>query len=402
MEQYSAGIQLASRVTGIPLVTRIQQIVQMAHEVEKAGEPVAYFTAGEPDFNTPEHIRRAAHDALEREYTHYTPNRGLADVRAAIAEKLQRDNDLKADPETEIMVTNGGALSLYLALMATVNSGDQVIVQDPSYGPFAATTRLVGGEPVFAPSVYENGRFRPDEDEIERRITDRTRVIVINSPSNPTGTVYRREELEMIGELACRHNLLILTDEVYERIVYDDHRHYSIAALSPEFRARTMMANSLSKTYAMTGWRIGYLVAPKPIIDAAAYLNQNSARMASAFVQMAAKEALLNSQQATADMVAQYAKRRQLIVEGLNAIPGLSCTPPEGAFYVFLKISQFGLSSFEFAKHLVLRGKVATTPGDFFGPAGNSYVRLSFATDEATIKLGLAGIRSAIAALPRT
>ena len=398
MEQ-TATVRLSSRVSGVPLVNRIQQMKQLAHEMQQDGIQVEDFTAGEPDFDTPQHIKQAAKSALDQDYTHYTSNRGLRDVRQAIAEKMSRDSGLEVDAESEVVITNGGKQALFVTLNALVSPGDEVITQDPYFGPFGTITRLAGGEPVHAKSTLVDGLFRPDVDEIERRITERTRVIIVNSPCNPTGTVYSREELQRIGELAVEHNLFIISDEVYERIIYDDVQHHSIAALSPEFQQRTITINSLSKTYAMTGWRFGYLAAPKPVADAAAYLNQNSARMSTAFVQMAAKEALLGDQQPATKMVEVYRERRQLIVDGLNAIPSLECASPQGTFYVFLRGSQFGMTSFELAQHLLSAGHVATTPGDFFGPSGEGYVRLSFATDENTITRGLEGIRVGVQAL---
>ena len=394
--QGNVDIQLAQRVTGIPLTTRIQEINELATQVAADGTQVAYLTAGEPDFDTPAHIKDAAVAAIKDGYTHYTSNRGLPETRAAVAEKMKRENGLDVDPVSEVLITNGGKHALFIAMMSIIDPGDEVILLEPYFGPFSTITKLAGGKPVPVHQVCEEGRFRPGKDEIENAITDRTKALIFNSPTNPTGTVYRREELSMLGELACKHNLFLIADEVYERITYDDHHHLSVAGLAPIFRQRTIIVNSLSKTYAMTGWRIGYLVAPPEIIDAVSFLNQNSARMASAFVQRAAVEALTGSQQPTVDMVREYDKRRQLIVDGLNSIHGIECIAPEGAFYVFVDVSQFGLSSYEFAKHLVLQGRVATTPGDFFGPGGEGFLRLSFATDANTIERGVAGIRAGV------
>lgn len=387
---------LSERISGIPLVSRGQEISELGKEFEKRGEKVVDLKIGEPYFDTPENIKQAAVKALGEGQTHYTSNRGLLEIREAFAEKLRKDNSLIVDPKTELMLTNGGKLSLFLAVMVIINPGDEVLLTDPCFGAFASIVKLAGGTPVYAPCIYDSGRFRPDIDALKSNTSARTKILIINSPSNPTGTVFTKAELEAIGEFACSNNLIIISDETYEKIIYDDQKHYSIAALAPEFQERTVTVGSLSKTYAMTGWRVGYLVAQPTVIKAAAYLTQSSARMVSAFIQFAAKEAVSGSQDAVVEMVSEYDKRRKVIVEGLNSIPRMECAYPEGAFYVFPRIEQFGLTSLEFANHLVRTGGVASIPGDFYGPAGEGHIRLSFATDTTEIDLGIERIQIAL------
>lgn len=396
-----SSMPIADRAAAIPLTTRIQELDLMGRELERHGERVVYLTAGEPDFDTPKNIRTAAAEALEASFTHYTSNRGLIDLREALAHKLEADNSISADPAKEILVTSGGAQALFLALMATLNPGDEVIVQDPSYGPYATTIRLLGCEPVFAPSTLDGSLFRPDLNAMESVLTPRTRALVINSPCNPTGVVYTRQELEALGEFVCRHDLMIITDEVYEYLVYDSNVHVSIASLGPDVRNRTITVNSLSKTYAMTGWRLGYVIAPAPVIDVIAMIQQNSGRMATAFVQKAAIEALQGTQDTVRAMVDEYRTRRTLVTEALASTPGLHCAPPEGAFYVFASVSELGVNGLEFAKHVLKHGKVAVTPGDFFGPAGTNFVRLTFAKDRDSLSQAMNGIQAAAAMLSR-
>jgi aspartate aminotransferase len=396
MMTVSEVIPIAKLAADIPLVTRIQELNLLGQELERSGRRLISLTAGEPDFDTPEHIKRAVAIAIDDGYTHYTSNRGIPELREAIATKLANENGIQADPKSQIMVTNGGAQALFLSLQATLNPGDEILLQDPSYGPYATTARLLGIVPVFAESSKSPRPFRPDLDAMEAAVTGRTRALVINSPGNPTGVVYTRPELEAVGDFACRHNLTIITDEVYEKIVYDGNTHESIAALGPEIAARTITVNSLSKTYAMTGWRLAYLAAPAHVVDVVAMIQQNSGRMASAFVQKAAVTALLGPQGAVLMMAREYSSRRELVMSAIGGIKGLSSTAPEGAFYAFVDVSELGLDGLEFARHLLSHGGVAVTPGDFFGPAGRDCVRLSFAKKPEELSVAMRAVSAAV------
>jgi len=332
---------------------------------------------GEPDFDTPSHVKEAAKKALDEGYTHYTPNAGFPDLREAIAEKLRSENRIEASPDEVIVTGGGGTGALMLASMCLINPGDEVLIPDPGFVVYEPMVLMAGGRPVYVPLREEEG-FKMKAEEVERLITPRTRVLVVNTPSNPTGGVMEREDLEPIAELAVKHDLYVISDEVYEKFVYDGHRHVSLASL-PGMWERTVTVNSFSKTYAMTGWRIGYAAAPKPLVDEMVKLQQFSMVHAPAVSQRAALAALKGPQDFVDLMVGEFDKRRRLLVERLNSIEGLSCLKPKGAFYVFLNIKGLGLSSEEAAEWLLKQAGVVTVPGVAFGPSGEGYLRLSYA-----------------------
>ncbi len=332
---------------------------------------------GEPDLDTPPHVKEAAKKALDEGYTHYTPNNGFLDLREAIAEKLNRENKIPASPDEVIVTGGGGTGALMLAALCLIDPGDEVIIPDPGFMVYEAVVLMAGGRPVRVPLREEEG-FRMLPSEVEAKITPRTKAIIINTPSNPTGGVLEKEDLEGIAELAVKHDLYVISDEVYEKLVYDGHRHVSLASL-PDMWERTVTVNSFSKTYAMTGWRIGYAAAPKPLVDEMVKLQQFTMVHAPAVSQRAALAALKGPQGFVESMVEEYDRRRRFIVERLNTIDGLSCVRPKGAFYVFLNIKELGLSSEEAAMKILEQAKVVTVPGTAFGPNGEGYLRLSYA-----------------------
>jgi aminotransferase len=332
---------------------------------------------GEPDFDTPGHVKEAAKRALDEGYTHYTPNAGFQDLREAIAEKLRSENRIEASPDEVIVTGGGGTGALMLASMCLINPGDEVLIPDPGFVVYESMVLMAGGRPVYVPLREEEG-FAMKAEEVERLITPRTRVVVVNTPSNPTGGVMERGDLEAIAELAVKHDLYVISDEVYEKFVYDGHRHVSLASL-PGMWERTVTVNSFSKTYAMTGWRIGYAAAPKPLVDEMVKLQQFSMVHAPAVSQRAALAALRGPQDFVALMVKEFDRRRRLLVERLNSIEGLSCPKPKGAFYAFLNIKGLGLSSEEAAERFLEQAGVVTVPGVAFGPSGEGYLRLSYA-----------------------
>ncbi|RLF16252.1 MAG: pyridoxal phosphate-dependent aminotransferase [Thermoprotei archaeon] len=331
---------------------------------------------GEPDQDTPPHVKEAAKRALDEGYTHYTPNAGFPDLREALAEKLRRDNNIDVTPDEVIVTGGGGTGALMLSLMCLVNPGDEVLIPDPGFVVYEAAVLMAGGKPVYVP-LREEDDFRMLPEEVERRITPRTKCIIINTPSNPTGGVLEEEDLKGIAELAIRHDLFVVSDEVYEKLVYDGHRHVSMASL-PGMKERTVTVNSFSKTYAMTGWRIGYAAGPKELIDQMVKLQQFTMVHAPAVSQRAALAALKGPQNFVEEMVKEYDRRRRFIVDKLNSIEGLSCIKPKGAFYAFLNIKGLGLSSEEAAMKLLERAKVVTVPGVAFGPSGEGYLRISY------------------------
>jgi aminotransferase len=351
---------------------------------------------GQPDFDTPAFIRDAAKKALDEGYTRYPPAKGFADLRQAIAEKLAKENDIQADPETEIFVAVGAMQVIFNTILHLVEPGDEVIVIDPGYD-YYSQIRLFGGVPVPVPALEKNG-FKVDPQDVRKAVSARTRLIILNTPSNPTGAMFGEDILEAIARMAREHDILVLSDEPYEHIVFDGRRHVSMAALEG-MKARTISAFTLSKSYAMTGWRVGYVAAPKPLIDEMEKLMEHMVSGVTAMAQRAALAAITGPQTCVAEMVAAYDRRRHLVHEGLNAIDGISCLMPESTFYAFPNISSFGLSSWDFARYLVREHQVAVVPGSIFGASGEGYVRLSFAADEELLQQGLARIEKAARAL---
>lgn len=348
---------------------------------------------GQPDFDTPEFIREAAKKALDEGYTRYPPARGFEDLRSAIAGKLREENNILADPDTEIFVSVGAMQGIFNTLLHLVDPGDEVILIDPGYD-FYSQIRLFGGVPVRVP-VYEENRFKVDPDDIKKAITDRTKLMIINSPSNPTGAVFDREILVEISKIAHQHKVLVLSDEPYERIIFDGKRHVSIASFDG-MKDLTISVYTLSKTYAMTGWRVGYVVAQKSIVDEMEKLMEHMVSGVTAVSQRAALAALQGPQDCIAEMVREYEKRRQIIHEGLNEIEGVSCLLPESTFYAFPNISRLGITSWDLAKYLVKEHRVAMVPGSIFGDNGEGHVRVSFAADTESLKEGISRMKRGV------
>jgi aspartate/methionine/tyrosine aminotransferase len=377
------------------------------HEIEWSGIRIMFALAdeipgvvnlgiGQPDFDTPEFIREAAKKALDEGYTRYPPAKGFADLREAIAKKLKRENNIDADPDTEIFVSVGAMQGIFNTALHLLDPADEVIVIDPGYD-YYSQIRLFGGVPVRV-SAYEKNRFKVDPHDIQKAITDKTKLMIINTPSNPTGAVLDKKILEAIANLAQRHNISILSDEPYESIIFDGQKHVSLASLDG-MKALTISAFTLSKTYAMTGWRVGYVVAPKPFIDEMEKLMEHMVSGVTAVAQRAALAAITGSQACVAEMVRAYERRRKIIYEGLNAIEGVSCILPESTFYAFPNISGFGLTSWELAKYLVKEHRVAMVPGSIFGNNGEGYLRISFAMNSRTLKEGISRIKKGLEAL---
>jgi aspartate/methionine/tyrosine aminotransferase len=383
------------------------KITQRSQAVEWSGIRVMFALAdeipdvinlgiGQPDFDTPEFIREAAKKALDDGFTRYPPAKGFLDVREAIAEKLRRENSIDADPASEIFVAVGAMQVIFNTILHLVEPGQEVIVIDPGYD-YYSQIGLFGGVPVAVPALEKNG-FKPDPDDIRAAVTDKTRMIILNTPSNPTGAMFDQEILQAIAQIAMKNDLLVLSDEPYEHIVFDDNRHVSIAAFDG-MQERTVSAYTLSKSYAMTGWRVGYAAAPQALVDEMEKLMEHMVSGVTAMAQRAALAAITGPQDCVQEMVAAYRRRRRIVYEGLNAIEGITCLKPEATFYAFPNISALGLSSWDFAKYLVKTHKVAVVPGSIFGHRGEGYVRLSFAADEQKLKDGIRGIEKAAAAL---
>lgn len=353
---------------------------------------------GQPDFDTPEFIREAAKKALDEGYTRYPPARGFLDLREAIARKLRRENNIIADPDTEIFVSVGAMQAIFNTILNAVNPGDEVIVIDPGYD-YYSQIRLFGGVPVPV-AAYEKNKFKVDPDDLRKALTPKTKLIMLNTPSNPTGAILEEDDLLEISRIAQGRQILVLSDEPYERIIFDRKKHVSMGAI-PGMKDLTLSAYTLSKTYAMTGWRVGYAVGPKVFIDEMDKLMEHMVSGVTAVAQRAALAALEGPQDCVQEMVQKYGERRKVVHEGLNKIEGISCLLPEGAFYAFPNISSFGMTSWKYAEYLVHEHKVAVVPGSIFGKNGEGFVRISFAASLEKLQEAISRIQKAAEALVR-
>ena len=356
-----------------------------AKAMKAEGIDVCGFGAGEPDFDTPDHIKAAAIAALEAGFTKYTPSAGLPELRQAIADKLEADNQIKYRP-SQIVVSSGAKHSCYNAILATCQAGDEVLIPSPYWVSYPDMVKLAGAEPVIVPTTERNG-WKMRASDFENAMTPRTKMLILNSPGNPTGSVYTREELEAIVEVAAEEDIYILSDEIYEKLVYDEVKHISVASLSQEAYDLTITVNGFSKAYAMTGWRLGYLAAPEAVAKAVDSIQSHSTSNPCSFAQKGAVAALKGDQQALADMRDEFSMRRNYMYDRITKIPNITAVKPEGAFYILVNISQLGLSSQNFADRLLSKANVAVIPGAAFGD--DRTVRLSYATSIDIIKKGL-------------
>ena len=375
-----------------PISQRAKQVspsgIRKFFDLLASMEGVISLGVGEPDFTTPWHIREAAIYSIEKGFTMYTSNLGMPELRLGLSRYLKDSYNLDYDPDSELLVTVGVSEALDLAMRAIINPGDEVIMPDPCYVSYDACVILAGGTPVMVPTSEENG-FEISASDIEARVNDKTKAILIGYPANPTGAVMPRDKLEQIAEVARRHRLLLVSDEIYARLVYGIE-HTCLATL-PGMRDRTILLGGFSKSYAMTGWRIGYAAANKEIIAAMTKIHQYTIMSAPTMGQVAAIEALESGEDSAAEMVEDYNRRRLVMVKGLCDI-GLSCFEPRGAFYAFPSIKSTGMTSEEFAEKLLVEEKVAVVPGSAFGQGGEGYVRCCYATsleeiEEALVKM---------------
>ena len=356
-----------------------------AKAMKAEGIDVCGFGAGEPDFDTPEHIKRAAIEALEAGFTKYTPNAGIPELRQAIADKLAADNGLNYRAG-QVVVSNGAKHACYNAILATCQPGDEVIIPAPYWVSYPDMVRLVGADPVIVPTSERNAwKMRPED--FENAMTPRTKMLIMNSPGNPTGSVYTREELEAIVSVAAEEDIYVLSDEIYEKLVYEDVKHVSIASLSQEAYDLTITVNGFSKSYAMTGWRLGYLAAPDAVVRAVDSIQSHTSSNPSSFSQYGALAALKGDQQPLADMREEFDMRRNYMFDRLSKITNVTAIKPQGAFYILVNISQLGLTSQNFADRLLSKANVAVVPGAAFGD--DRTVRFSYATSLDVIKKGL-------------
>ncbi len=377
-------MQLATRVKELtPSLTLA--IDSKAKALKAEGVDVCGFGAGEPDMDTPEHIKAACIEAIQQGVTKYTPSSGTPELRQAIAEKFSKDNGLEYKP-SQIIVSNGAKQSCYNAIAAICDPGDEVIIPAPYWLSYPEMVRLAGGEPVIVETTEENN-WKITAEQFENAMTPRTKMIIINSPGNPTGSIYTRDELRAISEVAAEEDIYILSDEIYEKLTYDGAEHVSIGSLTPEANDLTITVNGFSKAYAMTGWRLGYLGAPEAIAKAIDSMQSHSTSNPNSFAQKGGLAALKGDQQCIVDMRDEFDIRRQYMYERLSSIANISAVKPQGAFYVLANISKFGLKSQNFADRLLSKANVAVVPGVAFGD--DRTVRLSYATSLDVIKKGL-------------
>jgi aspartate aminotransferase len=371
-----------------------------AKALQAAGEDVCGFAAGEPDFDTPDHIKEACIAALKSGKTKYAPTPGIAPLRQAIAEKYAADYGLKVLP-AQVIVSPGGKFSCYLTILAVCSPGDEVIIPAPFWVSYPEMVKLAGATPKRVLADDATG-FKITPEQLEAAITPKTKLLILNSPSNPTGAVYTRSEIEALVAVTLKHNLYILSDEIYEHLTYDGTQHFSPAMLGREAEARTIIVSGFAKTYAMTGWRLGTTVAPAPIAKAIAELQSQTTSNATTFAQYGAVAALKEKEKTQAAlklMLAAFDRRRKFLHTALNRIPGVSCLLAQGAFYLFPNISGFGLSDLDFCNRLLETEKVAAVPGSAFGAEG--YLRLSYATSDEIIKKGVERLARFCATLKR-
>ena len=356
-----------------------------AKQMKADGLDVVGFGAGEPDFDTPQHIKDAAAQALAAGFTKYTPSSGIPELRKAIADKFQRENGLTYAP-SQIIVSSGGKHSCYNVIIATCQEADEVIIPAPYWLSYPEMVKLAGATPVYLPTT-DATEFKITPEQLRDAITPRTRLLILNSPSNPTGSVYTPDEIRALGDLCVERGVLIMSDEIYEHLLYDGAVHRSVASFSPAHQEHTVIVHGFAKAWSMTGWRLGFLAAPAPIAKAIDAIQSHSTSNPTSFAQKGGLAAITGTQAHLSTWLAEFNQRRTFAWERLNAIPGVSCVNSKGAFYLFPNISATGLKSTEFCARLLEQEKVAAVPGIAFG--ADDYLRISYATSLANIEKGL-------------
>jgi aspartate/methionine/tyrosine aminotransferase len=387
----------ARRMNAIPF-SGIRKIFQAAAELESQGQQVIHLEIGRPDFDTPQHIKESAKQALDEGFVHYTSNYGILELREAIAEKLHSENGIQVDPQSEIIVTLGANQALSTSMLALLDPGDEVLVSDPFYLNYLNCMRLAEARAVRVPLREEN-EFQVAPSDLEQAITRKTKMIIINSPHNPTGAVLDRETLEAVAKIAIEHDLLVLSDEIYEKLIYDGTKHYSIASL-PGMAERTVTVNGFSKAYSMTGWRLGYVAARQGLIDPLIRAHQYIGTSANSFAQKGAVAAYRGPQDCVREMVTEFDRRREFLVEALEQIDGVSCIRPQGAFYAFPSVKELGVPDEKLAYYLLREARVALVPGSAFGECGQGHLRLSYANSYENIQAAVDRIDQALRKLP--
>jgi len=389
-------MQTADRMNSIPF-SEIRKIFEEVARREKAGEKIIHLNIGRPDFDTPEHIKEAAKKALDEGKVHYASNWGIPELREAISQKLARDNNLSYDPANEIIVTVGANEAILIAMMGLLNPGDEILIPDPCWLHYFYCAQLAEAVPVSVPMKEENG-FIPRIEDFKSRLTDKTKMIVITTPNNPTGSVYSEEDLQEVAQLAKEHDLFVLSDEIYEKMVYDGRRHISIGSL-PGMRERTITVNGFSKAYSMTGWRLGWVAVDKALASALIRIHQYTTVCTTTFAQWGAAAALTGPQTDLEMMVTEFDRRRNLVYSALESMPGISTGKPEGAFYIFPNIKGLGKTADEITHYLLDEAKVAVVPGPVFGDYAKDYIRLSYANSYENLEIAMENMSAALTKL---
>jgi aspartate/methionine/tyrosine aminotransferase len=386
-------MKVADRMESIPF-SGIRTIFEEVTRREKAGENIIHLNIGRPDFDTPAHIKEAAKQALDESKVHYSSNYGIPQLTTALADKLERENNMTYDPSGEIIVTVGGNEAVFMAMMGLLDDGDEVLIPDPCWLNYFYCVQMADAVPISVPAKEEH-QFTPHIDDFRSRITDKTKMIVINTPNNPTGAVYSAEFLAELAQLAVEKDLYVLSDEIYEKMVYDGHRHISFGSL-PGMKERTVTVSGFSKNYSMTGWRLGFVAASPDAISAMVRIHQYVTICATSFAQWGAVAALTGPQDDVHHMVGEFDKRGALVSSALQEMPGIQVSKPAGAFYIFPSIKETGKSSQEMAEYLLDEAKIAVVPGHVFGDFGEGYIRLSYANSYENLEMALSNMNAAL------
>lgn len=386
-------MKVANRMETIPF-SGIRKVFEEVARREQMGEKIIHLNIGRPDFDTPVHIKEAAKKALDESKVHYSSNYGIPPLREALAQKFEEDNNLSYDPAKEMIVTVGGNEAVFLTMMGLLDPGDEVLIPDPCWLNYFYCVQMAGAKPISVPAREEYD-FVPHIDDFRSRVTEKTRMIVINTPNNPTGAVYTAEALDEIAKLAVEKDLYVLSDEIYEKMVFDGQRHISFGSLTG-MKDRTITVNGFSKNYSMTGWRLGVVAANRDVISALVRIHQYATICATSFAQWGAVAALTGPQDEIRHMIAEFDRRRILVSKALQEMPGIRVKQPAGAFYIFPSIKETGKSSEEMAQYLVEEANIAVVPGHVFGDFGEGYIRLSFANSYENLTMAMEKMHAAL------
>ena len=380
-------MKLAKRMDIIPF-QRIRRIVEEVTRRESLGEKIIHLEIGRPDFDTPSHIKEAAIAAISEGKVHYTSNYGIPELRNLISEKFKQDNGLSYDPLDEIIVTIGATEGIFLSMMALLDPGDEVLIPNPSFPCYAQCANMIEALPVMVPLSQEND-FEPVIEDFKAKITPKTKMIVINTPHNPTGAIYSEKTLTGLAQIAMENDLLVLSDEIYEKNIYDNYKHFSIASL-PGMRERTITLNGFSKSHCMTRWRLGYLASSRELISGLIRIHQYATVCATSFAQYGAVEALRGSQEEVEKMGREFDRRRVMMVERLAQMPGISVFKPKGAFYIFINIEKLGMSSQNLSTYLLDEASIAVVPW------GDNHIRISYANSYENLEKAMDNMEAAL------